>query len=175
MVLDPDVVTDLLSVIIFSVNTNNVQKGMSKFAKGLNQKIAISDLIIEDNRLLKGANGSSSFARERVAQKSIRIIDKEILSSFLYNSYTANKEHRNSTGHAVGGIHRIPAIGPTNLLVSPGIKTKDELIKEIKKNLSITNLSCFSDSVSDDFTGVVEDGEVGRPVIEIIIAGNFLN
>uniref|UniRef100_A0A7C6A8K3 TldD/PmbA family protein n=1 Tax=candidate division WOR-3 bacterium TaxID=2052148 RepID=A0A7C6A8K3_UNCW3 len=178
VILDPDVVSDLLGVIIYSVNANNVQKGMSKFAKCLNQKVGVSDLTIEDNGLLRGGNGSSSFDREGVARKPIKIIDKGILASFLYNSYTANKEKRDSTGHAAGGTRGVPAIGPTNLIVSPGDKTKDELIKEVKKGILVTRLSCFPNPVSGDFSGVVkggfriENGAITKPVIETMIAGN---
>ncbi|MEO0115869.1 MAG: TldD/PmbA family protein [candidate division WOR-3 bacterium] len=178
VILDPDVVSELLGVIIYSVNANNVQKGMSKFAQRLNQKVAISDLTIEDNGLLKGGNGSSSFDREGVARKPIKIIDEGVLSSFLYNSYTANKENRSSTGHAAGGTRGVPAIGPTNIIVNPGIKTKNELIKEVKKGILVTRLSCFPNPISGDFSGVVkggfriEDGMIGKPLIETMIAGN---
>jgi len=178
VILDPEVVTDLLSVILFSVNANNVQKGMSRFAKSLNQKVAMADLSIEDNGLLKGGNASGSFDREGVARKLIKLIDKGVLNTFLYNSYTANKENRISTGHATGGTREVPYIGPTNLTISPGNKTKDELIKDVRKGILVTRLSCFPNPVSGDFSGVVkggfriENGEIGKPVIETMIAGN---
>lgn len=178
VILDPDVVSELFGVIIYSINANNVQKGMSKLAKSLNQKIAIADLSIEDNGLLKGGNASSSFDREGVARKPIKLIDKGILNTFLYNSYTANKDNRKSTGHASGSTRGLPGIRPTNLFISPGNKSKDELIKDIKKGIFVTRLSCFPDSVSGDFSGVVkggfriENGEIGKPVIETMIAGN---
>ncbi|MDH5683368.1 MAG: TldD/PmbA family protein [candidate division WOR-3 bacterium] len=178
VLLDPDVVTDLFGVILFAINANNVQKGMSKFAKSLNQKVAIGDLSIEDNGLLKGGAASSSFDREGVARNPSKIIDKGILNSFFYNSYTANKDNRVSTGHATGGTRDVPAIGPSNFIISPGNKVKDELIKDIKKGLLVTRLSCFPNVVSGDFSGVVkggfriEDGKLGKPVIETMIAGN---
>jgi PmbA protein len=178
VILDPEVVTELLSVILYSVSANNVQKGMSKLAKSLNQKIAMADLTIEDNGLLKGGNGSGSFDREGVGRKPIKIIDKGILNTFLYNSYTANKENRLSTGHAAGGTRGTPDIGPTNLTISPGLKAKDELIKEVKKGILVTRLSCFPNPVSGDFSGVVkggfriENGAIGKPVIETMLAGN---
>lgn len=178
VILDPEVVTELLSVILYSVSANNVQKGMSKLAKSLNQKIALADLSIEDNGLLKGGNGSGSFDREGVGRKPIKLIDKGILNTFLYNSYTANKENRMSTGHAAGGTRGTPDIGPTNLTISPGSKAKDELIKEVKKGILVTRLSGFPNPVSGDFSGVVkggfriENGEIGKPVIETMLAGN---
>jgi PmbA protein len=178
VILDPDVVSELFGVIIYSINANNVQKGMSKLAKSLNQKIAIADLSIEDNGLLKGGNASSSFDREGVARKPIKLIEKGVLNTFLYNSYTANKDNRKSTGHAAGGTRGLPGIRPTNLFISSGNKTKDELIKDIKKGILVTRLSCFPDSVSGDFSGVVkggfriENGAIGKPVIETMIAGN---
>jgi PmbA protein len=178
VILDPEVITDLLGVILFSVNANNVQKGMSKLARSLNQKIAVADLSVEDNGILKGGNGSGSFDREGVGRKPIKIIDKGVLNTFLYNSYTANKENRISTGHAAGGTREVPGIGPTNLIISPGSKGKEELIREVKKGILVTRLSCFPNPVNGDFSGVVkggfriENGAVGKPVIETMIAGN---
>ena len=133
VILDPEVITELLSVIIAWVNANNVQKGSSKFSHSLNKKVTISDLSIEDNGLLKGGNASSSFDREGVARKPIKLVDKGILNTFLYNSYTANKDNRTSTGHAAGDTRGVPTIGPTNLTISPGSKSKEELIKDVKK------------------------------------------
>lgn len=177
--LEPEVFGDFLGVIIGAVSANNVQKKMSRWIGQLNQKVTSDSLTIEDNGLLPGGAASSAFDREGVTRKPLKIIDNGILTSYLYNTYTANKEQKQSTGHAVGGARSIPAVGPSNILVYPGKKSQADLIKEIKKGLYVTRLSVQPNPFSGDFSGVVkggfiiEDGELKRPVIETMIAGNI--
>jgi PmbA protein len=181
IILEPDVFGEFLGVIIGAVSANNVQKKMSRWAGQLNQKVASADLTLEDDGLLPGGAASSAFDREGVIRKPLKIIDKGVLSSYLYNSYSANKEQRQSTGHAIGGTRSIPAVGPSNILVYPGEKSQADLIKEIKKGLFVTRLSVQPNPFSGDFSGVVkggfiiEDGELKRPVIETMIAGNIFS
>jgi PmbA protein len=181
ILLEPDVFGEFLGVVIGAVSANNVQKKMSRWIGQLSQKVTSDCLTIEDNGLLAGGAASGAFDREGVIRKPLKIIEKGILNSYLYNSYSANKENRESTGHAVGGTRSIPAVGPSNILVSAGEKTQSDLIKEIKKGLYVTRLSTQPNPYSGDFSGVVkggfiiEDGELKRPVIETMIAGNIFS
>lgn len=177
--LEPEVFGDFLGVVIGAVSAINVQKRMSRWFGQINQKVTSECLTIEDNGLLAGGPASSAFDREGVIRKPLKIINKGILNSYLYNSYSANKENRESTGHAIGGTRSIPAVGPSNVIVSTGEKSQVDLIKEIKKGLYVTRLSVQPNPFSGDFSGVVkggfliEDGELKRPVIETMIAGNI--
>jgi PmbA protein len=179
ILLEPEVLGDFLGVIIVAVSANNVQKRMSRWIGQLNQKVTSTCLTIEDNGLLPGGAASGAFDREGVIKKPLKIIDNGVLNSYLYNSYSANKENRESTGHAVGGTRAIPSIGPSNILVNPGDKMQADLLKEIKKGLYVTRLSFQPNPFSGDFSGVVkggfliEDGVLKQPVIETMIAGNI--
>lgn len=182
VLLSPDAVAELImGIIIDSTNANNVQKGMSKWVGKLDQKVASSLLTIEDNGLLAGGAGSYSFDREGLPPIPLKIIEQGRLRAYLYNSYTAGKEGRQSTGHASGGTRGVPSIGPTNLIIAAGDKGKDQLISEIKKGVLVTRFSGSSDSVSGDFSGVVkggfliENGRISKPLIETLIAGNLFD
>ncbi|MBS4015895.1 MAG: TldD/PmbA family protein [Candidatus Latescibacteria bacterium] len=179
VILEPEVLGDFLSIVIGAVSANNIQKKMSRFIGQLNQKVVSQDLTIEDNALLPGGAASSGFDREGVARKPLKIIENGILKAYLYNTYTANKENRESTGHAAGGARSIPGVGPTNILINAGEKSQADLVKETKKGLFVTRLSVQPDPFSGDFSGVVkggfliEDGVFKRPVIETMITGNI--
>ncbi|MBT9165687.1 MAG: Metalloprotease TldD [Chloroflexi bacterium] len=180
VILSPDAVEELMmGLIIHSINANNVQKGMSKWAGRLEERVASPLLTIEDDGLIEGGAGSLSFDREGLPPIPLPIIENGFLRTYLYNSYTARKEDRPSTGHASGGTRAVPAIGPTNLLIKSGDRTKDELISEVKRGVLVTRFSGFPKLVSGDFSGVVkggfliENGELTRPLIETLIAGNL--
>ncbi|MEA3312558.1 MAG: TldD/PmbA family protein [candidate division WOR-3 bacterium] len=171
----------LLGPILSSINANNVQKGMSKLAGKLDKKIASMGLTITDDGLLAGGLSSSAFDREGQPHRKLSIIKDGKLASYLYNSYTANREGRATTGHASGGYRSLPGIGTTNLVISPGEATKAELIREIKEGILVTRFSGNTNPVSGDFSGTVKggfyikNGKLANPVTNTMIAGNVFD
>jgi len=182
VILSPSAVLELLmGPITWAINANNVQKGMSRWAGMLDKQVASPMFTLEDNGLLEGGAGSRSFDREGLPPEPLVIIEEGVLRSFLYNSYTAHKEGRSSTGHASGGTRAVPGIGPTNLIIRPGDRTKDELIAEVERGILVTRFSGSPKPVSGDFSGVVkggfliEDGKLTQPLIETLISGNLFD
>ncbi len=168
----------LLGTIISSINSNSVQKGMSKLAGKTGTRIASSKLTLEDDALLKGGLATSSFDREGLPRRKLAIIKKGKLTTYLYNSYTANREKRKSTGHASGSYRSLPGIGPTNLIITPGQATKSELIRDIKEGILVTRFSGNANAITGDFSGTVKggfyikNGRICYPITNTMIAGN---
>jgi len=171
----------LLGPILSSINANNVQKGMSKLANKTGKRIASTKLTIHDDGLLKGGLSTSVFDREGQPHRKLAIIKDGKLATYLYNSYTANREGRASTGHASGGYRSLPGIGTTNLVISPGEATKAQLIREIKEGILVTRFSGNTNPVSGDFSGTVKggfyikNGKLANPVTNTMIAGNVFD
>jgi PmbA protein len=97
----------------------------------------------------------------------------------MYNTYTGRKEGRESSAHASGNTRSPPSIHPTNFMVEPGTEGFEDIVKDIRKGILVTRFSGFPSMVSGDFSGVVkggwliENGELVKPVIETMIAGNM--
>ena len=178
VIFSPQAVTGLLLPIISSVLAESVQSGISPLKGRLGEEIAVKSLTIEDNGLIPGGIGSGSFDREGVPPQPLYIIRNGILSSYLYNTHTAKKEGRKSTGHASGGSRSTPAINLTNLFVQPGDKPYEELIRETKKGIFVTFLMAYPNPVSGDFSGAVgggfqiENGEM-KLINGILVSGNI--
>lgn len=179
MLLSPIAVYSLIAYLIsFSVNSNNVQKGMSRFTNKLGRKVASEALSVTDDGTLEGGLVSSSFDREGQPHSPLNVIKRGELVSFLYNTHTAKKEGRASTGHAAGDISRPPRISPTNFILEPGEKKRDEMIDEMEKGVIVGRYSGVPSMVSGDFSGVVKggflvkNGEILHPVRETMVAGN---
>jgi PmbA protein len=102
---------------------------------------------------------------------------------FLYNTYTAKKEKTVSTGNGMrGGFKGVPGVGLTNLYITPGPQTPDDLIRSTKRGLQVTEImgAHMANPISGDFsvgaTGFwIENGKIAYPVREITIAGNILD
>ncbi len=182
VILSPAAVAELIvSPIVGSANANSVQKGMSKFASKLGKKVANESLTMIDDGTFTEGLAASSFDREGVPHKPLKIIEDGVLKSFMYNTYTAAKDRVKSTGHAAGGGRGSPAVGPTNIIVQQGREKLDSIIKDIKRGVLVTRFSGNVSGVSGDFSGVVkggfliEDGERKHAVKETLIAGNIYN
>ncbi|MBE0430445.1 MAG: TldD/PmbA family protein [Dehalococcoidia bacterium] len=180
VILSPNAVLELvIEPLTFAIDANRVQKGMSGWAGMLDKQVASPLLAIEDDGRLEGGTGSASFDREGLPHTHLKLVEDGILRAYLHNSYTAAKEGRRSSGHASGGARSVPAIGPTNLLVRPGHKSKEELIDGVKRGILVTRFSGFPEPVSGEFSGVVkggfliENGRLTRPLIETLVSGNL--
>lgn len=168
----------LLSPILFSVDSNNVQKGVSRFRGKMGEKVASEVLTIRDDGDIPRALSSSAFDREGIPHSALSVIEKGRLGAFLYDAYTARKEGVESNGHAAGSPRGVPSIDATNVRVVPGSTTLDEIISSVKKGLLVQRFSGRVDPVSGDFSGVakgsrrIEGGALHEAVKETLISGN---
>jgi PmbA protein len=182
MLLTPSAVTELiLDVIAYSINSQTVQKEASKF-KGQLGKTVSSDLLtlIDDATNVNGL-GASSFDREGMPHKCNLIIEKGILKKFLYNTYTANKDHTESTSNAGGSPKSPPIVSTTNVIIKAGKSRAENLISEMDKGIIINRFSGNVNPVNGDFSGVVKGGQyikkgnIEYAVKEVMVAGNVFD
>ena len=180
VILTPYAGLDLLiEPIVFSINAENIQNGQSQWKGKLDSRVSSPLLSITDDPTLPRQVGSSAFDREGVPTKPLAILERGILSNYLYNCYTARRDGLQSNGHAVGSDQSVPGIGVTNLVVAPGKVSLEEMIEGTSKGLVVNRYSGSVDPVSGDFSGVVkgghyiESGKVIQPVKEVMIAGNI--
>lgn len=165
--------------IEFSTNAENVQNGRSQWKGKIGSNVATGPLSLVDDPRIPGGIGSTAFDREGVPPEPLQIIAGGTLNHYLYNCYTARKERRRSNGRAVGSDQSLPGIGTTNLVFAPGKTPLDEIVRSCPKGLMVNRFSGTLDPISGDFSGVVkgghyiENGELARPVKEVMIAGNI--
>jgi PmbA protein len=182
MLLSPNAAHELIQgVLTFAINSNNVQKKTSKFAKKVGKKVATNKLTVIDDATFTDGLSAESFDREGVGHKRNVIIDKGVLKRYIYNTYTADKDRTKSTGNASGSTGSPPSVGSTNLIFDSGNKDLDHLIGEIKKGVMINRFSGNVNPVNGDFSGVVkgghliENGSIVCPVKEVMVAGNVFD
>lgn len=179
-VLSPNTSVELIgSVIEHSCDSNNVQKGASRFKGKMREEVASEILTVKDDGTLPGGLGSASFDREGLPHKPLTLINRGVLSAYMYNTYTSKKEGLSSTAHAAGNTRAPPSIGPTNFMVDPGKEGWLDIVADVKKGILVSRFSGVPQMISGDFSGVVkggwliENGELVKPLIEVMIAGNI--
>jgi PmbA protein len=179
VIFDPETAKGLLGHISSAVSGYSLYKGASFLLNQLGKSIA-SDLVtvIDDGRLAGGL-GSRPFDGEGLPTRKTLVIDKGVLSSYMLDTYSGRKLGMASTGNASRSVGENPTVGATNLFLSPGSSSPDEILKSIKRGLLVTDLFGFGvNLITGDYSrGAVgfwvENGELIHPVEEVTIAGNL--
>ncbi len=182
MLLTPAAAVEIVEeVVAHSINSDAVQKKSSMFAGKIGKRVAADSLSIEDDATNIDALGAASFDREGVPHRKNIVIEKGVLKTFLYSTYTAKKAGTKSTGNASGSTSSPPSVAVTNFVVRPGKSSLDGLLSEIKQGILISRFSGNVNPVNGDFSGVVKGGWLVRngqrvhPVKEVMVAGNVFD
>jgi PmbA protein len=135
----------------------------------LDKQIASEKLTLNDDPLLPGGLGSQLYDSEGMAAKKRMIIDKGIFKDFFISSYYARKLETEPTTASY-----------SNMIVSPGTRSLEEIIKSMEKGIYVTSfVGGNSNQVTGDYSfGIVgllvENGQIIKPVNEMNITGNLL-
>ncbi len=170
VILRPQALSSLLeNVLAPNFSADNVQRGRSALVGKLGQKIFGSIDIIDDGKLKNGL-ATSKFDGEGVASRNTVLVEKGVLKGFLYDTYTAIKENRESTGNADrDSFASLPYVAPSNLVVKGRGKLSE-------KGLVVHGLigAHTVNPVSGDFSVETRNAYLnGAPVKKAIISGNI--
>jgi PmbA protein len=182
-VLAPNVSADLIGILRSSLSADSIQKGKSILGDKLQSKIASSVVNLVDDGLMNGGIGSAPVDSEGVSMRKTLLIKEGYLQNLLHNTYTARKWGLSSTGNNIRiGFKGLPYVGITNLFIEKGQVSEEDLIKDIKEGIYISETMGVhtANSISGDFSiGIsgykIEGGEVLSPIKGIAISGNILS
>ena len=135
-----------------------MQKGLSLLAGREGEQIASECLTLRDVPMYEDALTKIPFDDEGVLTTEKVIIDKGVFASALYNLKSAHKAEKASTGNGFKSGSTI-GVSPTNLVVTPGEKTFDELCEEAGEGIILTELSGLHagvNPISGDFSLLCE-------------------
>ncbi|GAB6099263.1 TldD/PmbA family protein [Halanaerocella petrolearia] len=185
VVFTPEIGSMFMYVLAQALTAEAVQKGRSLFADKLDEKVASKEVSIIDDGTLEAGLATAPFDDEGVPCSATELIKDGILTNYLYDTYTANKDQVESTGNGSrGGYKGIPSVSASNLYLAPGNKKQEEIIQDIKNGFYVHKVSGLvtggANPISGDFsvgaTGQwIENGEIKQPVSEITIAGNLID
>ncbi|MFW9935465.1 MAG: TldD/PmbA family protein [Candidatus Thorarchaeota archaeon] len=161
-------------------NAEEAQMKRSFLADFANTSIAPEFFNISDNALLSNGNRSRPFDAEGVPSQNNKIISKGVLMHFLHNSYTANKAQVPNTGNASRESYQnFPTISPTNLVITPGRGTLEDLISQIGKGILCRVTFDRPNISTGDFSALImegfyfDKGEIKHPVKNTLIGINM--
>ena len=184
MVLDAFVAASFVGFIGAMLSADAVQRGRSLFAGKEGEEVADPALRLADDGIEPEGPSTAPFDGEGIAQQRTPLIEDGRLRGFLFDSRTARKAGRASTGNASRGSYRTPpSVGTTNLIVEPGEHDLAELVARAGDGLYVTDVAGLHSGVnpvsgtfSVGATGrLIEGGELGAPVREMTIASDLVS
>jgi PmbA protein len=184
VVLDSFVAASFVGFIGSMLSADAVQRGRSLFAGREGDEVAGPVLRIADDGTDPDGPASAPFDGEGTPTRRTALIEEGRLLGFLYDSRTARRAGRSTTGNASRGSYRTPpAVGTSNLIVDAGELDLAALIAQVSSGLYVTDVAGLHSGVnpvSGTFSvgasgRLIENGELGQPVREITIASDLVS
>ena len=183
VVLDPTVAASFVGLIGGGLGAKAVQRGRSPLAGRLDEEVASNVFALHDDGREPEGPASAPFDGEGVPRRRTALIEGGRLCSYLYDTYTANREGVGSTGSAARGSYRsLPSVSTSNLVVAPGSHSFEQLLAEAGEGVFVNDVAGLHSGVNP-VTGVFSVGASGRmirggalaePVREFTIAGELV-
>lgn len=175
IVAEPYVTDDLVGVLAWiGMGATAVQEERSWMNDRMGKQ-AMSPLVSIWDDSNDASGYPMPFDYEGVPKQRVNIIEKGVVGSPLYDIYTASKEGKQSTGHAIPSVLANWGLGPFpfNLFMAGGESTIEEMIKSTKRGLYIATFwytrpmhprDAVITGMTRDGVFMIEDGEITYPV-----------
>jgi len=124
------------------------------------------------------------FDFEGVPKQRIEIVKEGVVGSPVYDRFTANRAGKTSTGHALPPTFRGVGQIATNLFMSPGDSSLDEMIQSTECGLYITRFwytrlihprDCVITGMTRDGVFLIKDGQLAHPVKNLRFTQSYVD
>jgi predicted Zn-dependent protease len=172
VILEPYAVSELLSFLGYlGFHALALQEGRSFFCDALGKKMVDEKVTIYDDGLdPKGLQVPFDF--EGVPKQKVSFFEVGVAKEVTYDSFTAGREGKDSTGHALIAPNTEGPI-PINLFMKGGGSSLDEMIRSVRKGIYVTRfhytnvvepMKAVLTGMTRDGTFLIEEGEIKRPI-----------
>lgn len=181
VLFDERVSASIIGHLLQAVNGSAIVRGASFLRDKLGETILPPHLsLTEDPRRVR-ASGSRPFDGEGLPTAARDIIAEGVLTGWTLDLATARKLGMESTASAGRGTGAPPSPGVSNVRLTPGEASREDLLSQMGTGLWITGLigSTVNPNTGDYSRGAsgfwVENGEIAYPVNECTVASNLID
>jgi len=189
VVLSPLAVSTFVAFLGFiGFSATLYQDGESFVKYHLNERVFDEKLTVKDDARDLKTLYTVPVDGEGVPKRKTRLIEKGVVSenSICYDSLTAGREKKESTGHApppfLGFGYLRPA--PFNTIASPGDSSVEEMIADTQHGIFVTRFhytnpveptKAILTGLTRDGTFLIEKGEISKPVMNLRYTDSMLS
>ena len=182
VVLEEYAVTDFISMLSYlGFGALSVQEGRSFMIDNFGKKIMSDAISIWDDGL-DPTGLPMPFDFEGVPRQRIDLIKEGVAEAVVYDSYTAGKEGKASTGHGLPSPNTFGPI-PAHTFMAPGESSKEEMLASMERGLWVTRFHytrpvhpklVIITGMTRDGTFLVEKGEIAYPIKNLRFTQSYL-
>ncbi len=189
VIFPPSVATDLLvNVIAFNASAESVKRGLSKIKEG--QVVAPDFVNVVDDGLFPMGLRTAPVDDEGNPQKRTVLVEGGVFRRRIYDQFYAVEFGEEPTGNGIrasrGAVGSrflgAPQCLPTNVSVSGGDWTVEEMVKDTKDGLIVDNFAwLIPDGATGNFSSEIRNAtlvEGGKPTAAIrggVVSGNVFD
>lgn len=179
VLFDERVASALIGSLLQATNGAMIARGSSWLRDAIGAQVLPKGLsIIEDPHRVR-VTGSKLFDAEGLPTSQRAIVDDGVLTGWTLDLATGRKLGMPSTANAARGTGSPPSPSLTNVALTMGEKSRDDLVRDMGTGLLVTSMigSTINPNTGDYSRGAagfwVENGEIAYPVNECTVAGNL--
>ena len=172
VILEPYAVSELLSFMGYlGFHALALQEGRSFLCDVMGKKLVDEKVTLYDDGFdAKGLQVPFDF--EGLPKKKVIFFEEGVAKGVTYDSFTAGREGRDSTGHALIPPNTEGPI-PINLFMKEGNSSLEEMVKSVRKGIYVTRfhytnvvepMKAVLTGMTRDGTFWIEGGELKNPI-----------
>jgi PmbA protein len=179
VLFDERVASSLIGSLTSAINGAAIARGSSWLLDAIGQQVLPANLSLFEDPLRPRIPGSRPFDGEGLPSKARMVVENGVLIGWTLDLATARKLGLQSTGNAARGTSAPPTPSSSNIDLTQGTATRDDLIRDMGTGLLITSMigSTINPNTGDYSRGAsgfwVENGQISHPVNECTVAGNL--
>lgn len=171
-VLEPYAVADMLQNLAFmGLNALAMEEERSPFTGRMGQRVAAPSVTIYDDGF-DPAGLPRAFDYEGAPKQRVVLVDGGVASAVVYDSFSASKEGKPNTGHALPAPNTFGAY-PEHLMLAAGDAAREDLLRGVERGIYVTRfhytnivhpVRTLFTGMTRDGTFLIEHGEITQPV-----------
>lgn len=172
VILEPYAVSELLLFLGYlGFHALAVQEGRSFLCNQFGRKVVDSRVTIYDDGL-DPEGLQIPFDFEGVPKQRVVFFDGGVAKEVTYDSFTGNRQGKDSTGHGLIAPNTEGPI-PINLLMREGESSLEEMVRSVRKGIYVTRfhytnvvepMRAVLTGMTRDGTFLIEEGEIKMPI-----------
>lgn len=181
VIFTPKALLVLILPLISGLNGKLVNKKISPLQGKKDQSLWSSLFSLFSDGNIDYAGGSAPYDDEGIKMQRLPLIKKGVLKNYYYDLQSAAEAGEETTGNGMrSGFHSSPSPGVSNLIVTEGKTSFEEMIKDIKEGIIIDQVlglgqgnvlsGAFSNNVQLGFK--IKNGKVAGRIKNVMISGN---
>ncbi len=179
VLFDERVAASLIGHLLGAINGSAIARGASWLREAMETRILPPGFDLIEDPLIRRGPASRPFDGEGLAGRRRLMVADGVLRSWVLDLATARQLGLKSTGNARRGVAAPPSPGTSNIRVTQGAGSREELVKAMGTGLLVTSMigasvNATTGAYSRGASGFwVEGGEIAYPVNEVTVAGRL--